>query len=79
MCTWSMSGEVILMSLLGGMGTLFGSVLGVGLVIALQNLLAAKVGSWVTVIIGVIFVHCVLAFRKGVVGERHAALQRRRA
>jgi branched-chain amino acid transport system permease protein len=76
---WSMSGEVILMSLLGGVGTLFGPVLGASLVIALQNLLADKVGSWVTVIIGAIFVLCVLAFRKGVVGELHAALQRRRA
>lgn len=74
---WSMSGEVILMSLLGGVGTLFGPVLGAGIVIALQNLLADKVGSWVTVIIGVIFVVCVLAFRKGIVGELHAALVRR--
>ncbi len=76
---WSMSGEVILMSLLGGVGTLFGPVLGSGLVIALQNLLADKVGSWVTVIIGVIFVLCVISFRKGVVGELLAALERRRA
>jgi branched-chain amino acid transport system permease protein len=66
---WSMSGEVILMSLLGGVGTLFGPVLGAGIVIALQNTLADKVGAWVTVIIGVIFVLCVLAFRKGLVGE----------
>ncbi len=66
---WSMSGEVILMSLLGGVGTLFGPVLGAGVVIGLQNLLADKVGAWVTVIIGAIFVVCVLAFRKGVVGE----------
>lgn len=76
---WSMSGEVILMSLLGGVGTLFGPVLGAGIVIALQNLLADKVGAWVTVIIGVIFVLCVLAFRKGVVGELQAWLERRRA
>ena len=74
---WSMSGEVILMTLLGGVGTLFGPVFGAGIVIALQNLLADKVGSWVTVIIGVIFVVCVLAFRKGVVGEVHAAMVRR--
>ena len=66
---WSMSGEVILMSLLGGVGTFFGPVFGAGIVIALQNLLADKVGAWVTVIIGAIFVVCVLAFRKGVVGE----------
>ena len=75
---WSMSGEVILMSLLGGVGTLFGPVLGAGIVIALQNLLADKVGAWVTVIIGVIFVLCVLAFRKGVVGELLAFRERRR-
>ena len=75
---WSMSGEVILMSLLGGVGTFFGPVLGAGIVIGLQNMLADKVGSWVTVIIGVIFVVCVLAFRKGVVGELHAFRERRR-
>jgi branched-chain amino acid transport system permease protein len=76
---WSMSGEVILMSLLGGVGTFFGPVVGAGIVISLQNLLADKVGAWVTVIIGAIFVICVLAFRKGVVGELHAYMDRRRA
>lgn len=76
---WSMSGEVILMSLLGGVGTFFGPVLGAGIVIALQNLLADKVGAWVTVIIGVIFVVCVLAFRKGIVGELLAWRDRRAA
>jgi branched-chain amino acid transport system permease protein len=76
---WSMSGEVILMSLLGGVGTFFGPVLGAGIVISLQNLLADKVGAWVTVIIGAIFVVCVLAFRKGVVGELRAWMDRRRA
>ena len=75
---WSMSGEVILMTLLGGVGTFFGPVFGAGIVISLQNLLADKVGSWVTVIIGVIFVLCVLTFRRGVVGELHALLERRR-
>jgi branched-chain amino acid transport system permease protein len=75
---WSMSGEVILMTLLGGVGTFFGPVLGSGIVISLQNLLADKVGSWVTVIIGAIFVICVLAFRKGVVGELQAFRERRR-
>jgi branched-chain amino acid transport system permease protein len=75
---WSMSGEVILMTLLGGVGTFFGPVLGSGIVVALQDLLADKVGSWVTVIIGVIFVLCVLAFRKGVVGEIEAFRERRR-
>ncbi len=76
---WSSSGEVILMTLLGGVGTFFGPVMGAGIVISLQNLLADKVGSWVTVIIGAIFVVCVLAFRKGVVGEVQAFRDRRRA
>ncbi|WP_092005029.1 branched-chain amino acid ABC transporter permease [Polaromonas sp. OV174] len=76
---WTMSGEVILMTLLGGVGTFFGPVFGAGIVISLQNLLADKVGSWVTVIIGAIFVICVLAFRKGVVGELQAFRERRQA
>jgi branched-chain amino acid transport system permease protein len=76
---WTMSGEVILMSLLGGVGTFFGPVFGAGIVIALQDTLADKVGAWVTVIIGAIFVVCVLAFRKGVVGELQAYMERRRA
>ncbi|MDI1246400.1 MAG: branched-chain amino acid ABC transporter permease [Rhodoferax sp.] len=76
---WTMSGEVILMTLLGGVGTFFGPVMGAGIVIALQNTLADKVGSWVNVIIGVIFVLCVLAFRKGLIGELQAWLERRRA
>jgi branched-chain amino acid transport system permease protein len=75
---WSMSGEVILMGLLGGVGTFFGPVFGAGIVISLQDLLADKVGAWVTVIIGVIFVICVMAFRQGVVGELRAFLDRRR-
>jgi branched-chain amino acid transport system permease protein len=74
---WSMSGEVILMSLLGGVGTFFGPVFGASIVISLQNLLADKVGAWVTVIIGAIFVVCVIAFRKGVVGELLAWRERR--
>jgi branched-chain amino acid transport system permease protein len=74
---WSMSGEVILMTLLGGVGTFFGPVLGAGIVISLQDMLADTVGSWVTVIIGAIFVLCVMAFRKGVVGEIQAYLDRR--
>lgn len=65
---WQMSGEVVLMTLLGGMGTIFGPVVGAAIVVALQNYLAT-VGSWVTVITGVIFVFCVLTFRRGVVGE----------
>jgi branched-chain amino acid transport system permease protein len=75
---WSMSGEVILMSLLGGVGTFLGPLFGAGIVIALQDMLADKVGEWVTVIIGVIFVVCVLAFRKGVVGELLAWRDRRK-
>jgi branched-chain amino acid transport system permease protein len=74
-----MSGEVILMSLLGGVGTFMGPILGAGIVIALQNMLADKVGAWVTVIIGAIFVICVLAFRKGVIGELLAWRDRRKA
>ena len=76
---WSMSGEVILMTLLGGVGTFLGPVLGSGVVIGLQDQLADKVGSWVSVIIGVIFVVCVLAFRKGIVGELQAWRDRRNA
>ena len=76
---WSMSGEVVLMTLLGGMGTFAGPVVGALTIIGLQNFLADRVGSWVTVIIGVIFVVCVLAFRKGVIGEMLAWQQRRRA
>jgi branched-chain amino acid transport system permease protein len=73
------SGEVILMTLLGGAGTFLGPVVGAGIVVTLQDTLSDKVGAWVTVIIGAIFVICVLAFRKGVVGEFQAWLDRRRA
>ena len=76
---WSLSGEVVLMTLLGGMATFAGPVVGAVTIIGLQNFLADRVGSWVTVIIGVIFVVCVLAFRKGVIGEILAWQQRRRA
>lgn len=76
---WSLSGEVVLMTLLGGMGTFAGPVIGAFVIIGLQNFLADRVGSWVTVIIGAIFVVCVLAFRRGIVGELLAWLQRRRA
>ncbi len=65
----STSGEVILMTLLGGTGTFFGPVLGAFTVVGLQNVLADRVGSWVTVIIGAIFVVCVIGFRRGFVGE----------
>ena len=65
---WTMSGEVVLMTLLGGMGTVFGPVVGAFVIIGLENYLAGF-GQWVTVITGVIFVVCVLAFRRGIVGE----------
>jgi branched-chain amino acid transport system permease protein len=65
---WSMSGEVVLMVLVGGLGTVFGPVIGAFVIIAMQNYLAGF-GQWVTVIQGVIFVICVLAFRRGIVGE----------
>ena len=65
---WHMSGEVVLMTLLGGMGTILGPVVGAGIVVGLQNYLA-NIGSWSTIATGFIFVICVLAFRRGVVGE----------
>src|SRR6476661_2987634 len=68
---WSMSGEVVLMTLLGGMGTIFGPVVGAFVIIALESYLAGF-GEWVTVITGSIFVVCVLAFRRGIVGELSA-------
>jgi branched-chain amino acid transport system permease protein len=65
----STSGEVILMTLLGGTGTFFGPVVGAGIVVTLQQYLSDLVGGWVTAIIGAIFVACVLSFRRGIVGE----------
>ena len=65
---WTMSGEVVLMTLLGGLGTVFGPVAGAVIVIGLETYLA-QLGAWVTVVQGTIFVLCVLAFRRGVVGE----------
>jgi branched-chain amino acid transport system permease protein len=66
--SWQMSGEVVLMTLLGGMGTILGPVLGAASIIAIQNYLSG-LGSWVTIIMGTTFVICVLAFRRGIVGE----------
>jgi len=74
---WSLSGEVVLMTLLGGMGTFAGPVIGAFTIIGLQNFLADRVGSWVTVIIGAIFVICVVGFRRGFVGELLAWRKRR--
>jgi branched-chain amino acid transport system permease protein len=65
---WTMSGEVVLMTLLGGMGTVFGPVVGAAVIITMQNYLA-QLGAWVTIVQGLIFVVCVLAFRRGIVGE----------
>ena len=74
---WSLSGEVVLMTLLGGMGTFAGPVVGALTIVGLQNFLADRVGSWVSVIIGATFVFCVVAFRKGIVGELLAWRERR--
>ena len=65
---WTMSGEVVLMSLVGGLGTIFGPVVGAAVIITMQNYLA-QLGAWVTVVQGVVFVVCVLAFRRGIIGE----------
>jgi branched-chain amino acid transport system permease protein len=73
---WHASGDVVLMTLLGGLGTIFGPVVGAFTIIGLQNQLAERGGSLVTVIMGTIFILCVLLFRRGIVGEV-AALYRR--
>lgn len=73
----SNSGEVILMTLLGGTGTFLGPAVGAGLVVTLQEYLSDLVGGWVTVIIGAVFVACVLLFRRGIVGELLALRARR--
>jgi len=72
---WTMSGEVVLMTLLGGLGTVFGPVAGAFIVVALENYLA-QLGAWVTVVQGVIFVLCVLTFRRGIVGELARVLKK---
>jgi branched-chain amino acid transport system permease protein len=65
---WSMSGEVVLMTLVGGLGTIFGPLVGAFAIVAMENYLA-PFGQWVLVIQGVIFVVCVLVFRRGIIGE----------
>lgn len=72
---WHTSGEVVLMTLLGGMGTIFGPVVGAATVVGLQHYLSG-IGSWSTIATGAIFVVCVLAFRRGIVGELAATARR---
>jgi branched-chain amino acid transport system permease protein len=71
------SGEVILMTLLGGSGTFLGPVVGANIVVTLQEYLSDLVGAWVSVIIGAIFVICVMTFRRGFVGEIQRLFARR--
>jgi branched-chain amino acid transport system permease protein len=74
---WTMSGEVVLMTLLGGLGTIYGPVVGALVIAAMENYLS-ELGSWVTIVQGIIFVVCVLAFRRGIVGEIEHFLRGRR-
>jgi branched-chain amino acid transport system permease protein len=76
--TWQMSGEVVLMTLVGGMGTVFGPSVGAAIIIYMQNYLAGF-GEWVLVIQGAIFVVAVLVFRRGIVGELVALIRQRAA
>jgi branched-chain amino acid transport system permease protein len=76
---WATSGSVILMSLIGGIGTLAGPVVGAFIITGLENILADRVGSWVTVILGVIFVASVLLFRQGLVGTIRQLVRPRKA
>jgi len=71
---WTMSGEVVLMTLVGGLGTIFGPIVGAFFIVAMENYLA-PFGQWVLVIQGAVFVICVLAFRRGIVGELAARLR----
>ncbi len=73
---WHMSGDVVLMTIVGGLGTIFGPVVGASIIVILEDQLADKVGSLVSVIMGCIFVTCVLLFRRGIVGEIAALKQR---
>ncbi len=72
---WTMSGEIVLMTLLGGLGTVFGPVVGAFILIMLENFLS-QLGDWLTVVQGGIFVVCVLIFRRGVVGELGRLIRR---
>jgi branched-chain amino acid transport system permease protein len=64
---WSMSGEVVLMTLVGGLGTIFGPIAGAFVIVTMQNYLAS-LGAWVTIVQGIVFVLCVMTFREGIVG-----------
>ncbi|MEK7820612.1 MAG: branched-chain amino acid ABC transporter permease, partial [Pseudomonadota bacterium] len=75
---WHLSGEVVLMTLLGGVGTVFGPIVGAFLVAAIQQYLA-QLGAWVTIVQGFIFFVCVLLFRRGIVGEINALIRWHRA
>jgi branched-chain amino acid transport system permease protein len=72
---WTTSGEVILMVLLGGLGTVFGPIVGAVVVVCVESFLA-QLGGWVTVVQGGLFVLCVLAFRRGIIGELARLLRR---
>jgi branched-chain amino acid transport system permease protein len=74
---WSMSGEVVLMTLLGGLGTVFGPVVGAFVIMAMEFYMSSM-GAWFTIAQGIIFVICVLAFRRGIIGELEAWLRSRR-
>jgi len=74
---WTMSGEVVLMTLLGGLGTVFGPIAGAFVIATMENYLS-ELGAWVTIAQGAIFVVCVLLFRRGIMGELEAWLRRRR-
>jgi len=74
---WTMSGEVVLMTLVGGLGTVFGPVVGAFVIVGMESYLS-QLGAWFTIAEGVIFVACVLLFRRGIIGELEAWLRRRR-
>lgn len=76
--SWSLSGEIVLMTLLGGVGTILGPVVGAFILIGIGTYLAF-LGAWITMIQGLIFIVCVLAFRRGIVGGISDALARRRS
>jgi branched-chain amino acid transport system permease protein len=74
---WHMSGEVVLMTLLGGMGTIFGPLVGAATIVSIQNFLSGgELGNYIHIIMGVIFIICVLSFRSGIVGEIQKIVKR---